>query len=154
MKSLIFAVLLSLLCFILLAKPLPVYVYGSETRMMTKSINLSDYINEQVPEMTAALIIGADSIAVGVTLDEFDKISLRYEQNEWSVESNLLPSPTNIRNISSIYLYDPFSPAVTSCMESNQPRFQDIRSNADFLGQAEKNGYIIWKYRVRKGVDK
>ncbi len=153
MKKLVVIILITFALLLLWSKPLPLYIDGSQNPMIIHNTNLGDFVQTQIPFVKAALIVGSDSIAVGVTADEFGMISLKYENNEWFVENDSLPSPANIRDISKIYLYNPFA-SVTSSSDSNRFQFTDIRNNADFLGQAEKNGYIIWKYRIHQGVNK
>jgi len=152
MKKRLLIILWVFACFILWAKPTPINVYGYQKMEIQQEISLEALFDSSIPSTQAALIIGADSIAVGVTADEFDKINFKYKQKKWYVVSDSLPEPVNIRNVSSIYLYYPFKPRSTT--EPNESNFQDIREQADFLGQAEKNGYRVWKYHVHRGVDK
>jgi hypothetical protein len=149
--KLIFIVLILIICFSLFAKPLPVLGFNLQLPMIEKDITLSDYINNQLPLVRAALIVGADSIAVGVTENEFNKIHIVNKNAKWDVVSDSLPLPVNIKNVRKIYLYYPYIVPENS-KGTNSTRFQDVRDKADFLGQAEKNNYIVWKYRIHEGA--
>jgi hypothetical protein len=150
MKKFIIISLLVFTYFTLWSKPLALKVYGFQVPEISQDTNFKEYILVNSHGCSAAIIVGADMIAVGVTADEFDKIQFVQKDQEWSVESDSLPLPVNIRNVSSIYLYD--SSSLTDVKKDTS--FQQLRDTADFLGQAEKNGYIIWKYHIPQGANK
>ena len=132
--------------------PLAVYLAGKEINPVTMSQDLSGYVKQNQLAVTAALIVGKDRIAVGVTEDEFKEVMLQPKGKKWNSISEKLPSPANIDDIDFIYLFLPSisKPATDSRIYS----FQELRDSAEFLGRAEKNGMIIWKYKLLNGVFK
>ncbi|HPT72106.1 MAG TPA: hypothetical protein PLE74_07470 [Candidatus Cloacimonadota bacterium] len=142
------AIILSLLyCISLFAEPLSVYIPSKQLPSLTQSTNFQEYITTNQPTAVGALIVGDDQTAVGITENEFSLLNLNYDKKVWNATSDVLPLPVNIHHISCIYLY-----VSNEC--TTNPKFQELRDKSEFLGQAEKNGYIIWKYKLPKGIKK
>jgi hypothetical protein len=144
MKQYLFLLVLLTLSLICWGKPLTIFSQAKSASFIDKEQTLAEIVHTTPGGYKAALLVGADSTAVGVTEDAFSHIHLLKDKNNgWIVQSDSLPPVVNIRNVKEVYL---------SGSTGANPRFVKIRNAADFLGQSLKNGFLAYKYRLRKGV--
>jgi len=121
-------------------------------RINLKTGNFAESIFSFFPLCDAALVIGFDGTAVYIPAYAFEYANLENENGLWNLKSEVLSPVTNIRNISEICLQQ--IPAKYSIKLKNHQisiisPFQYRLGNFNFLGESEKNGYTVRKYKIR-----
>jgi len=128
--------------------------------------NFATSIYEKLPLCDEVLVIGKDGTAVRIPANAFEMVNYSLKNGIWNLTSTKLPPVCNIRNIKEICIKQ--SPAKYSVLIKNDSYIREyspfmfILNNFKFLGESEKNGYILKKYKLisdnnnllQKNIDK
>ncbi len=118
--------------------------------------NLADVILTQLPLCDAALVIGKDGTAVLIPAYAFEKIQVEEFEGIWNLKSEELPPVTNIRDFTEICLQQiPAQYSIKILGEDNRQLspFQYKLEYFNFLGESEKNGYSMKKYKFSNEIN-
>ena len=97
-----------------------------------------------------ALLIGFDGTAVFLSQNSFPEITINKENGKWNCSTEILPPVCNIRNLKEICIFKPFFGEKITVENENLHPFAARMRDFEFLGEAQKNGHIVRKYREIK----
>lgn len=114
--------------------------------------NLGEIISQQMPMCDEVLVIGKDGTAVLIPAYAFDYVTIEVITDIWSIIGGDLPPVTNIRDFAEICLKQfpaPYSIKLISSKVSTITPFDFRLAQFDFLGESEKNGFVMRKYKEK-----
>jgi len=126
----------------------------SQNNITFSTGNLAKSIYDKLPLCDEILVVGDNGIAVLIPAYAFEMIEIIQDRNVWNLSSPKLPPVCNIRNIKEICIKQ--TPATYSITIKNGNNlkhyspFDFILENFEFLGESEKNGYTLKKYKLSK----
>ncbi len=97
-----------------------------------------------------ALLIGSDGTAVFLSQNSFPEITINKENGKWNCSTEILPPVCNIRNLKEICIFKPFFGEKITVENEELHPFAVRMRDFEFLGEAQKNGHIVRKYREIK----
>ncbi len=118
--------------------------------------NFADVAFSILPFCDAALVVGFDGTAVYIPSYAFKFATLENIDDVWNLKSDFLSPVTNIRNISEICLQQVpanYSIKLANCEISQISPFLYRLGSFELLGESEKNGYTVRKYKLRSEND-
>ena len=114
------------------------------------SISQEGVLSNILEDAEYALLIGSDGTAVFLSRNSFPEITINKENGGWNCSTEILPPVCNIRNLKEICIFKPFfGEKITVGNEELHPFAVRMR-DFEFLGESQKNGYIVRKYREIK----
>ncbi|HHE37936.1 MAG TPA: hypothetical protein ENL20_05115 [Candidatus Cloacimonetes bacterium] len=119
---------------------------------ITESGKLAQLLKEKAPFTEYALLIGADGTAALISEISFSEIQLKKDKNSWYSSSELLPPVCNITDIREICIYQPVKRIIDIKTEKNGKilLFSERIKDFELLGESQKNGYPVRKYKIKK----
>jgi hypothetical protein len=97
-----------------------------------------------------ALLIGSDGTAVFLSENSFPEITIHKESGKWNCSTDILPPVCNIRNLKEICIFKSFFGKKIQVENEDLHPFAVRMRDFEFLGESQKNGHTVRKYREIK----
>ena len=95
-------------------------------------------------------MIGSDGTAVFLSRNSFPEITINKENRKWNCSTEILPPVCNIYNLKEICIFKSFFSEKITVQNENLHPFAVRMRDFEFLGESQKNGHTVRKYREIK----
>ena len=102
---------------------------------------------EILHDVEYVLLIGSDGTAVFLSESSFPKIIINKENGNWNCSSDILPPVCNIYNLKEICIFKSFFEKKIKVENETLNPFAVRMRDFEFLGESQKNGHTVRKYR-------
>ena len=116
----------------------------------TLSVSQEGVLSEILQDAEYALLIGSDGTAVFLYQNSFPEITINKENGKWNCSTEILPTVCNIRNLKEICIFKSFFGKKIKVKNENLHPFAARMRDFEFLGESQKNGHTVRKYREIK----
>ena len=113
-------------------------------------VSLSGILSEILEDAEYALLIGSDGTAVFLSENSFPEITIHKESGKWNCSTEILPPVCNIHNLKEICIFKSFFENKIKVENENLHPFAVRMRDFEFLGESQKNGHTVRKYREIK----
>ena len=107
-------------------------------------------LSEMLGDAEYALLIGSNGTAVFLSRNSFPEITVNKENGKWNCSTDILPPVCNIHNLKEICIFKPFFGEKITIEKEKLHPFAARMRDFEFLGEAQKNGHIVRKYKEIK----
>ena len=114
------------------------------------SVSRSGVLSVILEDAEYALLVGSDGIAVFLSENSFPEITIQKENGKWNCSTEILPPVCNIRNLKEICIFKSFFGKKIKVENENLHPFAVRMKDFKFLGESQKNGHTVRKYREIK----
>ena len=114
------------------------------------SISRSGILSKIIGDAEYALLVGSDGTAVLLSESSFSEITIKKENRKWNCSTEILPPVCNIRNLKEICIFKSFFEKKIKIENENLYPFAVRMRDFEFLGESQKNGHTVRKYREIK----
>ncbi len=114
------------------------------------SVSQEGILSEILQHTEYALLIGSDGTAVFLSQKSFPEITIHKENKKWNCSTEILPPVCNIRNLKEICIFKSFFSDKIIVENENLHPFAVRMRDFEFLGESQKNGHTVRKYREIK----
>ena len=113
-------------------------------------VSYSGVLSNILGDAEYALLIGSDGTAVFLSDNSFPEITINKENRKWNCSTEILPPVCNIRNLKEICIFKSFFGKKIKVENENLHPFAVRMRDFEFLGESQKNGHTVRKYREIK----
>ncbi len=113
-------------------------------------ISRSGVLSEILEDAEYALLISSDGTAVFLSENSFLEIAIQKENGKWNCSTEILPPVCNIRDLQEICIFKSYHDGKITVQNENLHPFAVRMRDFEFLGESQKNGYTVRKYREIK----
>jgi hypothetical protein len=114
------------------------------------SVSYSGVLTEILEDAEYALLIGSDGTAVFLSENSFPEITIHKVNGKWNCSTEILPTVCNIRNLKEICIFKSYSSKKITIENEDLHPFAVRMRDFEFLGESQKNGHTVRKYREIK----
>jgi hypothetical protein len=114
------------------------------------SVSQEDVLSEILQDAEYALLVGSDGTAVFLSENSFTKIIINNESGKWNCSTDILPPVCNILNLKEICIFKSFFGKKITIENENLHPFAVRMRDFEFLGESQKNGHTVRKYKEIK----
>ena len=113
-------------------------------------VSRSGVLSNILGDAEYALLIGSDGTAVFLSQNSFPEITIHKKIGKWNCSTDILPPVCNIRNLKEICIFKSYSDKKMTIENEDLHPFAVRMKDFEFLGESQKNGHIVRKYREIK----
>ena len=114
------------------------------------SVSQEGILSEIIEDAEYALLVGSDGTAVFLSENSFPEITIHKENRKWNCSTDILPPVCNIHNLKEICIFKSFFGKKIKVENENLHPFAVRMRDFEFLGESQKNGHTVRKYREIK----